>query len=194
MIVDRTSSECSACECSAGFGAGVGACRIIATTFCRDSGIDTECSARFGAGIGACGIIATIVCRDSGIDTARCGATIFGRGSWKCSVAAGAKVDPSPATATGSVDEEVRDVRKIVRPVILRATPKHTVMRRAEKDNPFGVDAGSLWLSNVLGKPWQNAHSCSDMLESCIHMMLDLTSSSGNFPLELVLSAPRARL
>jgi hypothetical protein len=145
MIVDRTSGECSACECSAGFVAGAGACGIIATTFCRDSGIDT----------------------------ARCGTTIFGRVSWKCSVAAGANIDSSPATATCSVDEVVRDVRKIVRPVTLRATPKHTVMRRIENDNPFGVDAGSLWLSNVLGKPWQNAHSCSDMLGSCIHMMLE---------------------
>src|ERR1700730_8285913 len=128
-----------------------------------------ECSTGIRAGVGACGTVATTCCRDSGIDTPRCGTTICGRVSWKCSLGAGANVDSSPAAATCSVDEDVHDVRKIVSPVILRATPKHTAMRRAKYHNP---GEGFLLFSNVLGNPWQSAHSYSDMPALCIHMML----------------------
>ena len=82
--------------------------------------------------------------RDSGIDTARWGTTIFGRVSWKCSVEVEADVGSSPATATYSVDKAGHDVRKIVNPMTLRATPKHIAMRCAAYDNPLGVGDGSL--------------------------------------------------
>ena|ERR1700674_169217 len=102
-----------------------------------------ECSAGIGAVGGAGGTIATTFLRDSGTDTARCGTTIFGRVSWKCSFEVEADVGSSPATATCSVDRDVHDVRKIVNPVTLRATPRHVAMRRAAY-SPFGVDDGSL--------------------------------------------------
>ena len=103
-----------------------------------------ECSAGIGAVGGAGGTIATTFLRDSGIDTARWGTTIFGRVSWKCSVEVEADVGSSPATATYSVDKAGHDVRKIVNPMTLRATPKHIAMRCAAYDNPLGVADGYL--------------------------------------------------